>query len=309
MDRRFFILDVFTDRPLAGNQLAVVVDAEGLETAAMQAIAREFNFSETTFVLPAEGGGDGTRRRVRIFTPGRELDFAGHPTIGTAWVLAEAGIVDRHGDDGRVVLIENAGEVPVELRWSGDRLVEGELQAPGQAGRGDPVDAGLVAGFLGLPPAALVTGPLPCRAGYGADFLLVELADRDALGRARIEGPVPPVLMAEGLATGVFVFVRTPERAAEGRDEGVDIQARMFAPALGIAEDPATGSAAASFAGCMALLDDTADGELAWRIAQGVEMGRPSRIRARAVKRGGDVASVHVAGPATVVADGRLHLP
>lgn len=290
MRYRFLTCDVFTDRRFGGNPLAVLPEAEGLGTAQMQAIAAEFGYSETTFVLPPEKPGH--LARVRIFTPERELPFAGHPTVGTALALAWLG---RAPEDGEVVLGEGAGPVPVRLRggaWA-------EFAAPAAAWRGPPVPAEGVAQALGLGTGEVkAEAGLPCLASCGVTFLLVELTSLAALARARLVGGVEP---PEAEGNGVFLFTRA---VADAR---TDLRARMFAPTLGVPEDPATGSAAAALAGCLGA-EGTGEGWRCWRIVQGVEMGRPSLIEASARRQDGRVVEVRVAGGAVRVAEGTIEV-
>lgn len=284
MRYRFLTCDVFTDRRFGGNQLAVLPEAEGLSAAQMQAVAAEFNYSETTFVLPPA---DPTHlARLRIFTPKAEIPFAGHPTVGTALALVWLG---RAPETGEIVLEEPAGSVPVRLTPG-----SAELTAPAAPEHGPMLPTAPLAAALGLDEGdVLDRDGLPCVASAGTDFLFVELASRAALARARIAGNPP-----EPGGKGVFLFTR------QGTDPGFDLHARMFAPAFGIAEDPATGSAAAALAGFLAGRPNVADGWHGWRIAQGLEMGRPSRIKARALRQDGRVAEVRVGGKAVPVVEG-----
>jgi trans-2,3-dihydro-3-hydroxyanthranilate isomerase len=231
--------------------------------------------------------------RVRIFTPRAEMPFAGHPTVGTALVLAWLG---RTPPSGEFVLEEQAGPVPVRLRRDEAGAMSAEFRAPAAPTHGPRIDAGGVADSLGLTLDDLVTDSgLPRAASCGAPFLLVELAGRAALARASLTGAAGlPAVAAEG----VFLFAR------DGGE--VELRARMFAPAHGIAEDPATGSAAAALAGFLAGRPGLADGWHAWRIAQGVEMGRPSLIEARARRQEGRVTEVRVGGRAVPVAKGTI---
>ena len=293
MRYRYLTCDVFTDRRFRGNQLAVLPDAAGLDTAAMQRLAAEFNYSETTFVLPPDDPAN--LARVRIFTPKAEIPFAGHPTVGTALALTWLG---RTPADGKFVLEEAAGPVPVEVRTAPSGMAEAEFAAPGRAEHGPAIAPTAAAAALGLTSEDLVSsGGLPCTASCGVPFLLVELASRRALARAAYRGDVglPPAA-----AEGVLLFTR------DGADDLVDLRARMFAPAHGIPEDPATGSAAAALAGFLGTRPELAAGWHSWRIAQGVEMGRPSLIVARAHRVGAGVAEVRIAGSAVPVAEGTI---
>ena len=293
MRYRFLTCDVFTARRFGGNQLAVLPDAGGLDTAAMQRLAAEFNYSETTFVLPPSDPAN--LARVRIFTPRSEMPFAGHPTVGTALALAWLG---RTPPGGEFVFEENAGPVPIRIATDGEGLLAAEFTAPAAPSHSPAIEPTAVAHALGLAVDQIVAGAgLPCAASCGAPFLLVELASREALARAALgSNSALPAVAAEG----VFLFTR------DGADAEADLRARMYAPAHGIPEDPATGSAAAALAGFLGERPGLADGWHAWRIAQGVEMGRPSLIRARALRQGGKVAEVRIAGTAVPVAEGTI---
>jgi trans-2,3-dihydro-3-hydroxyanthranilate isomerase len=302
MRLRFVTCDVFTDHRFGGNPLAVLPDARGLSAAQMQQVAREFNYSESTFVLPAERGGD---RRVRIFTPSREVPFAGHPNVGTAFVLASLGEIAPTGGVRTVVFEEAAGDVPVEVLDLGDGRFQCELRAPEPLSLGPGLPVGAVAAGVGLQAQDIVTHRHPPRvASVGLEFVVAELRDRAALARARPDGAALDGLVAAGAATpDVHLYVRTL-----GDPEGFDLRTRMFAPFDGVAEDPATGSANAALAGLLATLDEAADGAFAWRIAQGVEMGRPSVLAARAEKRAGAVTGVWIGGQSVLVSEGWIEV-
>ncbi len=274
MRRRFVTCDVFTDTRFGGNPLAVVLDAQNLSDAQMQSVAREFNYSETTFVLPAEQGHD---RRVRIFTPTREVPFAGHPNVGTAFVLASLGELGPIEDPLVVVFEEVAGAVPVTVRRDGDRIWC-ELLAPEALSLGPALPVAAVARAVGLDPEEILAERHPPRvASVGLEFVVVELADRSALERARPDAAALKGLVAAGASTpDIHLYVAS----ADPSDEYA-LRTRMFAPFDGVAEDPATGSANCALVALLASLHD-ADGALTWRIAQGVEMGRPSVLDARA---------------------------
>ncbi|HMR33360.1 MAG TPA: PhzF family phenazine biosynthesis protein [Geminicoccaceae bacterium] len=283
----FHILDVFTDRPFGGNQLAVLPDAAGLGDARMQQVAAEFGFSETTFVLPPTRPGHDCR--VRIFTPRFEMPFAGHPTIGTAIALAGLG----RAPGGRVVMEQIAGTVPVDILAGSP--VEAELTAPEPPALRDAPELAACAALVGLGIDDVATARI---ASAGAPFLFVELRSLGALGRARVPAPGQ---IAE--ANGLALFTRetgSPEH---------DLRMRMFAPDHGIAEDPATGSAAAALGGLLATTEGGADGWRSWRIGQGIEMGRPSLLRVRARREAGKVAEIRVAGAAVTVAEGTIEVP
>jgi trans-2,3-dihydro-3-hydroxyanthranilate isomerase len=300
MRRRFVTCDVFTDTRFGGNPLAVVLDAEGLSDAQMQQVAREFNYSETTFVLPAEHGHD---RRVRIFTPSRELPFAGHPNVGTAFVLAASGAFGAVGDALDVTFEEPAGAVRVSVRPDGDRIWC-ELRAPGALVLGPELPVAAVAGAVGLRPEDVaVDRHRPRVASVGLEFIVVELADRSALERARPDAGALERLVAAGASTPDIHLYVVPDDPSDG----FDLRARMFAPFDGVHEDPATGSANGALVGLLASLDPV-DGQRSWRIAQGVEMGRPSVLDARVQRVGGEVVGVWIGGGSVLVGEGTIEV-
>lgn len=271
----------------------MVPDARGLDPEQMQRIAREFGFSETTFVLPARAG---HTRRVRIFTPSHEIPFAGHPNLGTAWVLAHEGALGELASPARVVFEEDAGLVPVEIAVSDGRPGRCELSAPSPLRIGEALPVERMAAAARLPVDDFVTATHPpVEASVGLPFLFAELRDRDALARARADVAVLEELGLKGAATGLYLY-------AADAPEGFDVQSRMFAPLGGVPEDPATGSAACALAALRASCSG-ADARLA--IAQGVEMGRPSALFATAV-RGGDGIGARVAGDCVWVAEGTI---
>jgi trans-2,3-dihydro-3-hydroxyanthranilate isomerase len=299
MRHAFYLCDVFTDRPFAGNQLAVVTDAVGLSDATMQRIAREFNFSETTFVLPPERGG---AQRVRIFTPAAEVPFAGHPNVGTAFVLAETNRLGPLTSPTTVTFEEKAGDVAIQIERR-DGRTWCELRAPAPLSLGKRIATTLVASALGLDPADVDTAAHEPRvASVGLPFVFVELKSRSALERARVQVQGFEAIAAEGVAADVYLYYR-----CAGNDDGVDVRARMFAPFDGVAEDPATGSAGCALAGLLAQRE-AANGRISWRVAQGVEMGRPSLLGVFAIKRGDVVEATGVGGTSVLVGSGALEL-
>ncbi len=309
---RFVTCDVFTDTPLAGNQLAVVFGAEGLPTETLLAITREFNYSETTFVFAAER--DDTTRRVRIFTPGGEVPFAGHPTLGTAHVLVATGEVPVTGDSVSVVLGENVGPVPVTVRCENGVPVWSQLttaQLPEERAEGVP-DIPALADVLGLSTEDFVGGThAPSAVSCGLPFLVVPLASVDAVRRARVRMDAWDAHLRGTWASEPMVFA-TVQDAADRADapsslKDCDIRARVFVPGLSVPEDPATGSANACLAGYLARRTPR-DGVLRWRVAQGVEMMRPSRLDLEVNKRDGVVHAVRVGGSSVIVTEGAFRL-
>jgi trans-2,3-dihydro-3-hydroxyanthranilate isomerase len=296
MSRRFVTLDVFTAQRLAGNPLAVVVDADGLDGAAMQAIAREFNLSETVFVLKPESPAH--RARLRIFTPATELRFAGHPTIGTAVLLAR---LDGGTGARELVLEEDVGPIRcmVEIGESGGRARFDLPREPEQTG--DIRDAGQVAAALGLTLDDLgEDGFLPGIWTAGNAFTFVPVRGLDAVARSRPDATQWDMAFGPDDPPGVFVF------CCDTVDPAHDYHARMFAPRLGVAEDPATGSAAAAFAGLVARFGGLSDGEHELVIEQGYEMGRPSLLRLFVSLRGGQLVAGAIGGDAVLVSEGIL---
>ena len=293
---RFLLCDVFTTERFGGNQLAVLPDATGLDKRAMQQIAREFNFSETTFVFP----GDATHtRRVRIFTPAVEVPFAGHPNIGTAFALAKTGEFGTIDAPTTVVFAEAAGDVEIRIVPCDERY-RCELRAPQTLTIGPAIDAGRAAVLLGLEPCDVVTTVHePCVASVGLPFLLVELAGREALERASAEARAFAALRDEGIVPDVHLYTHC--------DDGYDLRARMFAPFDGVPEDPATGSANCALAGLLAARAG-GGGSHAWRIAQGVEMGRPSTLEARAQRAEDGAVTVWIGGDSVFVGEGVLYI-
>jgi len=297
MSHRFVIADVFTQTAFGGNQLAVFPDARGLSDRAMQALAREFNFAETTFVLPPEDSRH--TRRVRIFTPTAEIPFAGHPSVGTAAVLARLGLVAVPGGATTIVLEEGVGPVAVDIRLDGASIVtrltlETDVESPADR----PVREA-VAAALTLPADAVADAWF---ASVGLPFCFVHLADRDVVDRAVLDRAAWAARLAEAWSPQLFMF------AGDTRPES-SLYARMFAPAFGIAEDPATGSACAALAGVLAGRLPERAGAFAWRIDQGVVMGRPSLIETAAEKRDGRVTRIQVGGSTVVVGEGAMTVP
>jgi len=299
MSRRFAILDVFTDRPLAGNPLAVVLDGSGLDDARMQAIAAEFNLSETVFVLPAENSHHSAA--IRIFTPARELPFAGHPTIGTAVVLALETAHENPANHEMVLMLEEkVGPVrcgvTVKTEAGGHAIFDLPRMPTAAA---DPGNRETVALALGLLPAEIgFENHRPTGFDAGVPYGFVPVRNLDAIERAR---PHPQHFAKTfGEVTGAFVYTRDRVGPVAA------FHARMFAPGLGIAEDPATGSAVAAFAGVVARFDQPPGGGHHYLVEQGFEMGRPSLIGLEIDMDDGAVVAARISGDAVVVAEGAL---
>ncbi|MDX2274037.1 MAG: PhzF family phenazine biosynthesis protein [Hyphomonadaceae bacterium] len=296
MSLRFAVYDVFTDQPFAGNPLAVVFDADALSDAQMQTVAREFNLSETIFVRRPSDARHAAQ--VRIFTPGAELPFAGHPTIGGAIALAE----DRHepGAPNDVVLVleEKIGPVRCGVKLSSGKASFAEFSVPKLAEpAGEAPDAASLAHALGLTPADIGFGAhAPSFLSAGVPYVMAPLASLEALARARCVGSLSESL---GCAS-VFAYARAAHDAAHS------FRARMFAPELGIPEDPATGSAVAAFAGVLERFEALPDGWHTLPVLQGVEMGRPSLIGLEVQLEAGKLAGARIAGQAVKISEGVL---
>lgn len=304
-------LDVFTQERFGGNQLVVFPEASGLSDAQMARIAREFNISETVFVLPAETPG-GTRK-LRIFTPGRELPFAGHPTIGTAHLLATRLLDAAVTDDTELVLEEGVGPVRVAARPQADGTLFLQLSAArAPEYLGPAMDVPALARALNLEPADFASDLPGGFASCGTPFLIVPLRDTGALRRARLDPTEWTRIVAAGALGGVTDPLWTDHVYPIARDaslaaRGVDLRVRMFAPGLGITEDAAMGAAATALAAHLAAHATPArDGTFRWTIEQGIEMERPSLLYLEADKRDGAVTAVRVGGYAVWVGEGRL---
>lgn len=303
MARRYHTLDVFTHKALSGNPLAVVHDAEGLDTEAMQAIAREFNLSETVFVLPETTARH--RADIRIFTPGGELPFAGHPTVGTAIILASLdGLAP--GAETTFLLGEKAGPVPCRVTRRDDGRFEASFDAPRLPVALDRTpDSAQLAGILGLESRDIgFAAHVPTRFGAPVSFCFVPVRSRAATDRISVDTRWFAETFAAIREDHPAIFAYTPDTV----DPKAAFHARMFAPGLGIAEDPATGSAAAAFAGVLARFERLTDGRHNFAIEQGFAMGRPSRIELGLHARAGAVARVSIGGGAVIIAAGELHI-
>lgn len=300
MQRRYVTVDVFTDRAFGGNPLAVVLDAGGLSTEQMQAIAREFNYSETTFVLPPRDAAHDAQ--VRIFTVNREIPFAGHPNVGTAFVLASLAAKPP----ARLLFEEEAGLVPVEIATEGGRVVSTEFTAPQPLQRMSPVPTEQAAALLSLPASDVKTDRhQPHVISVGLSFVAVELASRDALRRAKPDAAAFERTFPCDGSDAVYLYTRDVPAA----EKPSELQARMFHPgSSGLSEDPATGSATAAAAAMLADLDGMRDGELSLKIGQGFDMGRPSLLLTRVRKQNGKVASIHVGGACVKMMEGTFRL-
>lgn len=294
MSRLYVVLDVFTDRILTGNPLAVVLDSAGLDADGMQAIAREFNLSETVFLLPAED--ESRKARLRIFTPQTELPFAGHPTVGTAVLLGLMDATAGKGRAGSFVLEEEVGPVPCRFTATGRRSGHAVFSLPRLPERGDGATAAAdMAAALGLDADDIgFEGHEVSRFDAGNAFCFVPVKSLAALGRAVAQPGAWPAAKDRG----AYLYCR------ETGDAALAYRARMLRPLGG--EDPATGSAVAAFAGAVTAFDKLGDGDHALKIGQGFEMGRPSVIELGLTVQRGALAAATIGGAAVVAAEGTL---
>ena len=296
----FVTVDVFTDRKFGGNPLAVVPDARGLAAGQMQAIAAVFNLAETTFVLPPQDIAH--TAHVRIFTPRAELPFAGHPNVGTAFVLASAGVCHGRIVSQSIVFEEKAGLVRLDPIKQGSAVVGVRLTPPQPVVRGDDFAVDVAGAAVSLPSGDIETARHPpCFASCGISMAFAELKTRAALAAARPRADIFSEHISADRATGFLIYVKD-------QSEGFDLQARMFAPLYSVPEDPATGSANVILAGLLASLRPETDLKLELRIGQGFDMGRPSVLEAVAEKREGKVVALSIGGHCVPMMRGTLDI-
>ena len=298
---RYYLCDVFTDQPFGGNPLAVFPEGDRVPEPLMQRIAREMNLSETVFVLPPERAEH--HCRLRIFTPAKELPFAGHPTVGTACTLAEIGHIAVVGDRAEVAFEEGVGPIPVTVEQEGSRVratfTAARLPEPGPPA--PPAEA--LAECLSVRPEDIVLDGLrPSTASAGVAFLFVPVRDRGVLARVRVNTSAWQAHLSGFWTSEVFAFTEDAELP------GSNVRARMFAPLFGINEDPATGSAAAALAGVLAAGAPAESATLRWRIEQGFEMGRPSLIDLEADVDSEGLRAVRVGGQSVLIGEGTLRV-
>jgi trans-2,3-dihydro-3-hydroxyanthranilate isomerase len=300
---RYLQYDVFTDHLFGGNQLAVFLDGRGLSTETMQAIAKEMNFSETTFVLPPEQ--PGTDVRMRIFTPADELPAAGHPTIGSTFALARSGVIAPGRD--HFIFGLGVGPVQVSLTWKSDDLTFVWMKQMNPTFGASLADKAAAADALSLSPAAVAGTGTPVQVvSCGVPFLFVPITTRSAVDSISVTRSVLDGLLqsAAADANGVFVF------SAEPGPDRATVYSRMFAPELGVAEDPATGIASGPL-GCYLVRHKIVPPEKAGAMLslQGVKMGRPSHVHiAIGVNGTKEITSVRVGGEAVLAGEGTLYV-
>ena len=295
----YHVLDVFTDRRFGGNPLAVVLEADALDTVRMQTIAREFNLSETVFVCKPQNAAH--TARVRIFTPAIEMPFAGHPTVGTAALLAQLKAPEPGGNgDALVVLEEGGGPVRIGVRMRAGAAPFAEFDAPKLPEESGTLPAAdRLAAALGLIPAEIgFENHRPLRIAAGNSFAFVPISTLDAMAKAHVAPAHWSAAFHGGL--GAFLYCRQTVHTTSA------FHARMFAPEHGVPEDPATGSATVGFAGVIHRFDDIPDGLHKRTVEQGYEMGRPSQIELSLEVERGKLAGVRIGGHAVRVAEGMI---
>jgi trans-2,3-dihydro-3-hydroxyanthranilate isomerase len=298
--RSYHLVDVFTDRAFGGNPLAVFLDGRGLSDALMQAIAKEFNLSETTFVLPPKNPANDFR--VRIFTPAEELPMAGHPTVGTTFVLTRAGLVRPGKERTNIILEEGVGPIPVAIDWEDGRAAFIEMQQPLPKFGPSIEDRAGIAEMLSLETEA-IRDDVPIQVvSCGVPFVFVPVKRLEAMRRIRFRPDVEERLKLP--EQNIFVF------STETEFEGSAVHSRMFSPSLGVTEDAATGGATGPL-GCYLVRHRVIPSEEELRCVseQGVEMGRPSFLHIRIKHSAGEITSVHVGGTCCYMGSGQLELP
>lgn len=300
MELRYVTADVFTDTRFGGNQLAVLPNAPELSAELMLSIAREFNYSETVFVRPAERPFN--TRRLRIFTPGGEVPFAGHPTIGAAHVLAAIGQIPLAGDETRITFEEGVGIVPVRIVTRDGAPVFCQLSVAMLPEVGPPLPPNAeLAAMLSIEEGDILSDTLhPQSVSCGLRFAFIPLRDRHAVARARLNLERWERTLKGQWADMVFIL------ALDAQYPSSDVHARMFGPGAGVPEDPATGSACAALGGYLAMRRPEHDGTLRWVVEQGFEMGRPSILEVEADIAEGKVSAVRVGGSSVLVMEGML---
>lgn len=284
----------------------MVPEAKGLSGEEMQSITREFNFSETTFVFPPDSGENDAK--VRIFTPDREVPFAGHPNIGTAHVLASIGVTAGAEETERTLRFEEqAGVVTVLVQLEKGVPVYCELTAPQTLEVGPALDGATdiqdLAHAISLAPEDILRGPhFPRVASVGLPFLIVELSDRTALARCQVRTESWQDFTTRAGCGAIHVYTR------DTGEDAVDVRCRMFATLGAVREDPATGSANCALAGLLATLEEKSDGTFDYRIVQGIEMGRPSALAASVDKRAGEITAVRIGGASVSISEGFIEV-
>ncbi|MDJ0661984.1 MAG: PhzF family phenazine biosynthesis protein [Crocosphaera sp.] len=298
----FYTVDVFTNTMFGGNQLAVFPHGDGLSSEIMQKIAAEFNFSETVFILPPTDKNN--TKKLRIFTPTQELPFAGHPTLGAAYIL---GITDEslpNNNDCNIIFEEGVGLVSVNIEFENKQPIYTELTSPQLPEFSDDIPSiEELASILSLQVEDFTQDNYtPQAVSCGLPFLFVPLHDREALKRIKLNSDRWQQILGKAWASSLYVFCFDPE------NKGSHIRARMFAPGLGVTEDPATGSAATAFGGYLGIRETENNGQFHWRIEQGFEMGRPSFLEVKIEKIEGKINKIGVGGSSVLVSQGTMNI-
>ena len=299
---KFYTTDVFTNIIFGGNPLAVFPDAQGMSSELMQKIAKEFNLSETTFVFPPENPNN--TKQLRIFTPGTELPFAGHPTVGTAYVLASIGVLNLENETTEIIFEEKVGPVGVSIQSQYGKpksayLTVAQLPKFGPS----PPEPSIIANALSLDKEDLLLGDWnPEAVSCGLPYLFVPVRDRKILGKAAVNLECWKKHLQSPWFENLYIFCFDPEHPE------ANLRSRMFGPAFGIIEDPGTGSAASALAGYLGVRESASHGELQWIVEQGVEMGRPSILYVQAHKANGRIETVRVGGESVMVSEGTIEV-
>ena len=298
MGYKYFICDVFTKERFTGNQLAVVPEASGLSSKQMQAIANEFNFSETVFIMPPENF---KTRKLKIYTPTVEVPFAGHPNISTAFILAKAGYLGNIQPPVQLTFEEKAGEVDVEIKTDSDGAIYCEVAAPQPLSISNTINTNLIASVLTIDNSEIVTTTHePVVASVGLPFIFVEISSSNSLSNAQIDISALRTLLAYESTSYIHIYTKDVE--------GFDLKARMFAPLDGVIEDPATGSASCALASLLGHINPVPQLDTKFLISQGTEIGRPSIIQARVIKRNGQVKNSFVGGNSVLISEGIISI-
>jgi trans-2,3-dihydro-3-hydroxyanthranilate isomerase len=306
----FYTVDVFTEKIFGGNPLVVFPDAQGLNEKQMQQIAQEFNISETVFVFPPQQVGND--RLLRIFTPKTEIPFAGHPTIGTAYLLTKIQEIPLLEESTVINFEEGVGTIAVTVKSQAEDALYCEMKVT-QPPIYEPSFAMTenLATMLSLPPENLLSGEHCQAVSCGLPFLFIPLTSVSALQKAQLNLQIWENLLGNTLANNIYIFTHSPELT---EDILISPQthlwrSRMFAPALGIDEDPATGSAASAFAAYLGMRNSQSAGTFRWIIEQGFEMGRPSLLQVEATKENDQMIEIKVGGYGVLVSEGRMKIP
>ncbi len=302
MELRYITADIFTDTRFGGNPLAVLPNAPDLSDEVMLGITREFNYSETVFVQPPERPFN--TRKLRIFTPGGEIPFAGHPTVGAAHVLAAIGEIPLAGEETRITFEEKVGLIPVRIVARDGVPVFCQLSAARLPEVGPPLPPNAaLAAMLGIEESDILTDAMhPQNVTCGLPFAFVPLRDRHAVARCKLNLERWEKTLKGTWTDMVFVF------ALDGQYPSSDVHGRMFGPGAGVPEDPATGSACAALGGYLAMRAYERNGTLRWVVEQGFEMGRPSILDVEADVADGKITAIRVGGSSVLVMEGMLRV-